>query len=128
MSFHQGRSGDVGSSSFKRSRDPIITIPFPSSQDSPPTSPPPSTSGGSSSSSSSTSKQQGQLLPQPAVNKPKLLHYKPFPRNSVNLVTGPTSVGKTRFITHLFNHFPVYFQPPVNRILVVQCNGRMQPI
>ena len=57
-----------------------------------------------------------------------MLQYKPFPRNSVNLVTGPTSVGKTRLITHLFNHFPVYFQPPVHRIVVVQCNSRIQPI
>lgn len=64
------------------------------------------------------------LTPDPNL----LLEYRPFPRNSVNLVTGPTSVGKTRFIKHLFDNFNVYFDAPVSRILVVQCNDRIQPI
>jgi hypothetical protein len=57
-----------------------------------------------------------------------LLEYNPFPRNSVNLVVGPTNTGKTYFVTQLINNYKVFFPPPVQRILVVLCNERVKPI
>jgi hypothetical protein len=57
-----------------------------------------------------------------------LLEYNPFPRNSVNLLVGPTNSGKTYFVTTLVNNYKVYFSGPVHRILVVLCNDRVQPI
>ena len=51
---------------------------------------------------------------------------KPFPRNSVNLVTGPTSSGKTFYVTHLLKHYQIYFQAPVKRIIFVLCNDRIE--
>lgn len=51
--------------------------------------------------------------------------FTPFPKNSVNLVTGPTSIGKTFFITHLLNNHKVYFQS-VNRIVIVVCNQHVE--
>jgi len=55
-------------------------------------------------------------------------HFQPFPKNSVNLVTGPTSIGKTYFVTQLLSHHNLYFQSPVNRILIILCNDRIQPV
>ena len=57
-----------------------------------------------------------------------LFAFTPFPRNSVNLVTGPTNVGKTFFVTQLLNNHSHYFQSPVKRIFVVLCNDRVQPL
>lgn len=57
-----------------------------------------------------------------------LLEYSPFPRNSVNLVVGPTHIGKSFFVTQLLNNYKVYFHGPVDRILVVLCNERVQPL
>jgi hypothetical protein len=51
--------------------------------------------------------------------------FTPFPKNSVNLVTGPTSIGKTYFITHILNNHKVYF-PSVNRIVIVVCNENVE--
>jgi len=51
--------------------------------------------------------------------------FTPFPKNSVNLVTGPTSIGKTFFITHLLNNYKVYF-PCINRIIIVVCNQHVE--
>lgn len=56
------------------------------------------------------------------------LTFQPFPSHSVNLFTGPTSVGKTHYITHLINHYPLYFEAAVKRIVIVTCNDRVQPI
>ena len=53
---------------------------------------------------------------------------KPFPRNSVNLLTGPTSSGKTFYVTHLLKHYHIYFQAPVKRIIFVLCNDRIEPV
>jgi len=52
--------------------------------------------------------------------------FQPFPRNSVNLVTGPTSIGKTYFVTQLLQHPDLYFQGPINRIIIILCNDRIQ--
>lgn len=54
--------------------------------------------------------------------------FHPFPRNSVNLVTGPTSSGKTYFVTQLLNHYRRYFLGPVDRIVVILCNERIQQL
>lgn len=50
-----------------------------------------------------------------------------FPRNSVNILTGPTNVGKTFYITQLVKHHSFYFQTAIDRILIVLCNERVQP-
>ena len=60
--------------------------------------------------------------------KNNLLEFSVFPRNSVNLVVGPTHIGKTYFVTQLLNNYKLFFPPPVNRIFVVQCNERVQPL
>lgn len=51
--------------------------------------------------------------------------FTPFPQNSVNIVTGPTSIGKTYFITQLLNNHQVYFSN-VNRIVIVVCNASVE--
>lgn len=51
--------------------------------------------------------------------------FTPFPQNSVNIVTGPTSIGKTYFITQLLNNHQTYFAN-VNRIVVVVCNESVE--
>lgn len=56
------------------------------------------------------------------------LQFNPFPRNSVNLVIGPTHIGKTYFVTKLLNNYKVFFPPPVKRIYIVLCNTRVLPI
>ena len=53
------------------------------------------------------------------------LTFTPFPKHSVNLVTGPTSIGKTYFVTQLLNHHKVYF-PNIHRIFIVLCNDRVE--
>jgi hypothetical protein len=57
-----------------------------------------------------------------------LLNYTPFPRNSVNLIVGPTHIGKTFFVTKLLNNYKQFFIGPVERILIVLCNDRVQPL
>jgi len=57
-----------------------------------------------------------------------LINFEPFPRNSVNLVTGPTNIGKSYFVSHFLNNYKVYFPLPVKRIFVVLCNDRVQPM
>jgi len=57
---------------------------------------------------------------------PPLANFQPFPRNSVNLITGPTSIGKTYFVTQLLKHPHLYFQGPVTRIIIILCNDRIQ--
>lgn len=56
------------------------------------------------------------------------LNHIPFPRNSVNVIVGPTHVGKTYFVTKLINNYKVYFTGPLQRILIILCNDRVQPI
>jgi hypothetical protein len=56
------------------------------------------------------------------------LQYSPFPRNSVNVIVGPTHIGKTYFVTKLISNYKLFFAPPVKRILIVLCNVRVQPI
>lgn len=57
-----------------------------------------------------------------------LLEYSPFPRNSVNCVVGPTNIGKSYFVSQLLNNYKVFFHGPVDRILVILCNDRVQPL
>jgi hypothetical protein len=57
-----------------------------------------------------------------------LLQYHPFPRHSVNIVVGPTHIGKTFFVKKLLSNYKVYFSGPVGRILVILCNDRVQPL
>jgi hypothetical protein len=58
----------------------------------------------------------------------RLFAFAPFPKYSVNIITGPTFVGKTYFITQLINHHKVYFASPIGRVIVVLCNSRVQTI
>ena len=60
------------------------------------------------------------------VDTSTLSQFNPFPRNSVNLLSGPTSSGKTYFVSRLLENYRVYFQGPVDRIVVVLCNDRIQ--
>lgn len=57
-----------------------------------------------------------------------LFSFCPFPKYSVNIVTGPTSVGKTYFITQLVNHRNKYFDSQIDRVVVVLCNSRVKSI
>jgi hypothetical protein len=59
---------------------------------------------------------------------PRLFSFTPFPKYSVNIVTGPTFVGKTYFITQLVNNKKIFFDSPVGRIVVVLCNSRVRSI
>lgn len=52
----------------------------------------------------------------------------PFPTHSVNLFTGPTSVGKTTYIVQLINNHHLFFEKPIKRILVVLCNERIEEL
>jgi hypothetical protein len=61
------------------------------------------------------------------VGSPTLLEHSPFPRNSVNLVVGPTNIGKTHFVNQLLTHYQRFFVGPIRRILVVLCNDRVPP-
>ena len=66
--------------------------------------------------------------PQQQQGGPKLFTFSPFPKYSVNIVTGPTFVGKTYFITQLVNHYKTYFESKVGRVFVVLCNSRVNAI
>jgi len=57
-----------------------------------------------------------------------LLEYTVFPRNSVNIIVGPTHIGKTYFVNQLINNSKLYFEGPIDRILIVLCNERVQPL
>ena len=64
-----------------------------------------------------------------ATRRSSAVSFDIFPRHSVNLLTGPTSVGKTFFVTHIFNHYKDYFvSNTVSRIYIVLCNERIQPV
>jgi hypothetical protein len=67
----------------------------------------------------STSRQQQQQ---------QLFSFTPFPKYSVNIVTGPTSVGKTYFVKQIVNNYKTFFSGPVSRVVVVLCNARVQSI
>lgn len=54
--------------------------------------------------------------------------FQPFPRNSINLIIGPSSVGKTFYVNQLLNNYKIFFTPPVGRILYILCNSRVTPI
>jgi hypothetical protein len=64
----------------------------------------------------------------PAKPSPSVFKFSPFPKYSVNIVTGPTFVGKTYFITQLVNQYKTYFESPVGRVVVVLCNSRVKSI
>jgi hypothetical protein len=50
----------------------------------------------------------------------------PFPISSVNLISAPTSTGKTWLIEHFIKHRDFYFQQkPLVDILIVLCNPRV---
>ena len=53
--------------------------------------------------------------------------FAPFPARSVTLLTGPTSIGKSFFLSRILEHCSLYFSEPVNRIVVVLCNERVPP-
>lgn len=65
---------------------------------------------------------------QPPKREPTLFTFSPFPKYSVNIVTGPTFVGKTYFITQLVNRYKTYFESEVGRVFVVLCNSRVNAI
>lgn len=54
--------------------------------------------------------------------------FTPFPRHSVNLLTGPTSIGKTTYIRNIIENRHLFFQTPINRIFIVLCNERVQEV
>lgn len=62
------------------------------------------------------------------IEQPRHLEYTPFPRNSVNLIVGPTHIGKTYFVTKLLSNYKKYFTSPINRILIILCNERVLPL
>lgn len=76
--------------------------------------------------------QRVEHLYQPDVQQtqqgPSLFTFCPFPKYSVNIVTGPTFVGKTYFVTQLVNHHQRYFNTRVDRVVVVLCNSRVNSI
>ena len=47
----------------------------------------------------------------------------PFPSCSVNLLAGPSSVGKTHFLKHILSNLSFYYKQSVNHIIVVHCNN-----
>ena len=53
--------------------------------------------------------------------------FEPFPPRTVTLLTGPTSIGKSYFLSRILEHCPLYFSEPVHRIVVVLCNERVPP-
>lgn len=63
-----------------------------------------------------------------SAENPMLYKFTPFPAHSVNLFTGPTSVGKTHYVSHILNNYRIYFEAEVKRILVVLCNDRIDPL
>lgn len=63
-----------------------------------------------------------------SIKQAQLEEFEAFPRNSVNLIVGPTHIGKTHFVKELLSNYKIYFQKPVYRILIVLCNERVQPI
>lgn len=63
-----------------------------------------------------------------SVNVPKIFTFSPFPKYSVNIVTGPTSVGKTYFVTQLINNYKYFFDSRVDRVVVILCNSRVKSI
>lgn len=56
------------------------------------------------------------------------LQFQPFPRNSVNLIVGPTHIGKTFYVTKLINNYKQFFCAPLQRVLVILCNNRVQQL
>ena len=66
--------------------------------------------------------------PSTSKSENSFLDFEPFPRNSVNLIVGPTHIGKTFFVTQLLNNYKLYFPSPVHRIVIVLCNERVQPL
>lgn len=65
------------------------------------------------------------------INKnrsPLLFSFSPFPKYSVNIVTGPTSVGKTYFVTQIVNNYKEYFDHRLDRVFVILCNSRVKSI
>lgn len=78
---------------------------------------------------SSTSSVPDYSSPTATPSTSSLFTFTPFPKYSVNIVTGPTFVGKTYFITQLVNHYKTYFaQDSVHRVVVVLCNSRVKSI
>lgn len=66
---------------------------------------------------------------EPSTSKQQqLFSFTPFPKYSVNIVTGPTSVGKTYFVKQIVNNYKTFFSGPVSRVVVVLCNARVQSI
>lgn len=63
-----------------------------------------------------------------ATLTPQLFSFQPFPKYSVNIITGPTFVGKTYFITQLVNNKHLFFNSPIGRVVVVLCNSRVKSI
>ena len=51
----------------------------------------------------------------------------PFPARSITLLTGPSSVGKSYYLSRLLEHPSLYFAEPIHRIYVVLCNDRVPP-
>ena len=60
------------------------------------------------------------------LNTPTIINL--FPRHSVNLITGPTNIGKTYYVTQLIQRYSYYFQAPIDRVVIIVCNDRIQPL
>ena len=50
-------------------------------------------------------------------------NYLPFPHGSINLVVGPSNVGKSSFVTEILANSELYFTEPLTRIVIVNCHS-----
>lgn len=48
--------------------------------------------------------------------------FRPFPRQTSTLVAGPSFLGKSTYVRKLIEHQHLFFQDPVSRVVVVNCN------
>jgi hypothetical protein len=52
--------------------------------------------------------------------------YVPFPRNSVTLISSPTYSGKTYFVQQIIKQSECYFAEPLQRVVVILSNPRVE--
>lgn len=48
--------------------------------------------------------------------------FRPFPRQTTTLVAGPSFLGKSTYVRRLVEHQHLFFQDPVIRLFVINCN------
>lgn len=73
-------------------------------------------------------KMRREYIKSPEESVPHLFTFTAFPRYSVNIVAGPTFVGKTYYVTQLVNNYKIFFECRVGRVVVVLCNSRVKSI